>query len=703
MFKFGVEGDFCHHCMEEFIEKANKMDGVKNISFNIATEKVNLELNNEDRKDIIDTLKKLFTEMESTAKLVEENEDEEEGFYSKKISLKEIIAINREDIIKIVISLALFAATFGVGSERVKFYLYLIAIFVLGYELFINSIKNILAKNFLDENFLMSIAAICAFLIGEYVEAIFVLVLYTLGEIFENLTTNNTKYSITKLMDLKEDFSNLVVDDEIKKVKTEDVKIGQVIRIKPYEKVPLDSVIISGSSMMDTSSITGESIPVLSQAGDEILSGYINGSNVIDCKVEKEFSDSTVSKILDMVQNATEKKSEAEKFITKFAKYYTPVVVIIAIMIASIPPLLGFGEFRDFLYRALAFLVVSCPCAIVISVPLAYFAGLGKASKSGVLIKGNNYLEALNNISEIAFDKTGTITKGKFGISEIVSESDMKESEILSIIALAEHNSNHPIARAVLDGYGEKLDINRVSNFEEIPGTGIKCSIDGREIIAGNRKIFDKYNIRAEKTPSETKKTVIYLTIDNDYKGYVTLEDEIKDSSKDAIAELKNKGIKTILLTGDKESVADDVTKKVGIDYYRSDLLPDEKVIELEKIIEKAQKNVVFIGDGINDAPSLKRADIGVSMGEFGQDSAIVASDIVLMTDDIKSFVKAIDIAKHTQKIVKQNIYFSIGAKVLIMLLSALGITSLWLAVFGDVGVAMLAILNSSRISRTFD
>lgn len=701
MIKFNVKGEYCQHCMEKFIEKAKTIDGVKDITFNFATEKVNLEVAGVSRDDVVENVKNLLNELEDSAHL-EEVDDVDDVITSNNLSLKDIIEINKNDIIKIVAALLFFFASF-LFKENIRFYLYLVSIIILGYELFMESVRNIKSKNFLDENFLMSLAAIGAFAIGEYVEAIFVLLLYTVGEIFENLTANNTKHSITKLMDLKQDYSNLIVGEKIEQVRTEDLNKGDIIRIKPFEKVPVDSVIIDGKSRMDTSSITGESMPITVFEGDEILSGYVNESGVLDVRVEKVFSDSTVSKILDMVQNATEKKSEAEKFITKFAKYYTPIVVFIAAIIAFVPTIIGLGEFNEFLYRALSFLVVSCPCAIIVSVPLAYFAGLGRASKYGVLIKGNNYLEALNDISVIAFDKTGTITKGKFGISSINTASDMNEDEIFEMIALAEANSNHPIANAILSSYDKEIDITRVKDYSEIPGVGIKCVIDGKIVIAGNVDIFEKYDIKYDGKLDELNKTAIYLAISKDYKGYITLDDEIKEDSKIAISKIRDMGIKTILLTGDKESVARSVSNEVGIDEYRSELLPNEKVEELEKIIETTDKNVVFIGDGINDAPVLKRADIGVSMGNLGQDAAIVASDIVLMTDKIKSFIESIEIANFTQKIVKQNIYFSIGMKILIMVLSTFGYTSLWLAVFGDVGVAILAILNSSRIIKTFD
>lgn len=701
MIKFDIEGEYCSNCMNQFVEKAGKIKGVKSISFNNITSKLDVDVEDEDKSEIITSIKQLLEKIEKTAKLVEIKNDNKD-FVRKKMTLKEVFDLNKKEIVDMTLSIIIFIIATLFTKDRVKISLYLLSVVILGYGLFIDAIKNIMTKNFLDENFLMSLASICAFAIGEYVESIFVLVLFTIGGIFESLTVNNTKVSISNLMDIKQDFTNVVEDGHIKKINTSDVNIGDTIQILPGEKVPLDCVVINGMGRLDTSSITGESMTFTAQRGDKLLSGYINENGVLQAKVEKNLENSTVSKILDMVQNATEKKSEAENFITKFARYYTPSVVAISLIVAFMPPLLKMGSLNDFLYRALAFLVVSCPCAVVISVPLAYFAGLGAASKKGILIKGNNYLEALRKVGAVVFDKTGTITKGSFVISDVISVSNLTKDAILNTIAICEQNSNHPLAKSIAKGYKGEIDGGKIEDFEEVSGVGIRCKYDGKEVILGNRKIFEKYLIDDKNTINKSFDTDIYLAIDGDYKGYITLEDEIKEDSIKAITNLKNMSIRTVLLTGDKEGVAIKVSEKVGINQYKSGLLPDEKVIEFEKILSEEEKNVIFVGDGINDAPVLKRADIGVAMGGVGQDAAIEAADIVLMTDDLSKIIDSMNIANYTQKIVKQNIVFSIGVKVIIMLLSTLGLANLWLAVFGDVGVSILAIINSSKIGRKF-
>ena len=598
----------------------------------------------------------------------------------------------KKDLIKIIISFIIFlvAIILPFENDLINKVLYIIAYLIVGLEILIKAIKNIFKGKVFDEHFLMAIATIGAFVIGEYPEAVAVMLFYQVGELFQDYAVDKSKRSITSLMNIRPDVAYVKRNGMIEKLSPEEVKIGETIVVKPGEKVPLDGKIIDGKSMIDTSALTGESVPVEVGVGDSILSGTINKNGLLTIKVEKEFGESTVSKILDLVENASNKKSKSENFITKFAKYYTPIVVIIAIILAIIPPFaLNLGEFKEWLYRALTFLVVSCPCALVISIPLGFFGGIGGASKKGILVKGSNYLEALSNTEIVVFDKTGTLTKGVFEVQKIEPINIPKE-ELLKYTTYAEYNSNHPISVSLKNAYKKMLDerkeekeidLSKIISVEELAGMGILANIDGKEVLVGNEKLMKEKNI-------------------NNYSGYILISDEIKEDSKYAIESLKKNNIgKIVMLTGDKEKVGKFVSEKLGLDEVYTELLPDEKVKKVEDLMkEKSEKGkLVFVGDGINDAPVLALSDIGVAMGGLGSDSAIEAADIVIMTDEPSKIVTAIKTSKKTMKIVKQNIIFAITVKVLVLILTAFGVGNMWEAVFADVGVSVLAVINSLR------
>lgn len=547
----------------------------------------------------------------------------------------------------------------------------------------------------------MAIATIGAFAIGEFPEGVAVMLFYEVGEMFQDYAVNKSRKSISDLMNIRPDFANLIdLNGEEKRVSPESVNVGSIIVVRAGEKVPLDGVVLSGEATLDVSALTGESLPKEVEAKDDVLAGSINKSGLLKIKVTKSFGESTVSKILDLVENAGNKKSPTEKFITKFARYYTPVVVFSALALAIIPPLVISGEsFSPWISRALIFLVVSCPCALVVSIPLGYFAGIGLASKNGILIKGSNYLEALNNVESIVFDKTGTLTKGTFKVRKSESTSKLTNEELLKLGAYAEYYSNHPIAKSIVSEFNEEINKDLISNYEEISGKGIKVDIDGETFLAGNSKLMDMFNIKI--TPIHEIGTVVYLANEKSELGYIVISDEIKEDSKEAISGLKEIGVKqTIMLTGDNEKVGDSVAKELGLDKAYCSLLPQNKVEKLEQIFEDKSKGkkVAFVGDGINDAPVLARADIGIAMGGVGSDAAIEAADVVIMDDKPSKIIKAIKIAKKTNKIVWQNIIFALGVKIIILIFGALGMANMWEAVFGDVGVTLIAVINSSRI-----
>ena len=609
----------------------------------------------------------------------------------------------KKNLIQIIISFVLFLIAMLIPFENdfINKTLYIISYLIVGLEIVLKAIKNIFKGNVLDEHFLMAIATIGAFAIGEFPEAVAVMLFYQVGELFQDYAVDKSRKSIANLMDIRPDIAFVKRNGKIEKISPEDVKIGENIVVKPGEKVPLDGTVVEGNSMIDTSALTGESLPREVNVGDNILSGCINKNGLLTIKVEKEFGESTVSKILDLVENASSKKSKSENFITKFAKYYTPIVVIIAILLAIVPPfILNAGEFTDWLYRALTFLVVSCPCALVISIPLGFFGGIGGASKVGILVKGSNYLEALSNTEIVIFDKTGTLTEGVFEVQK-VKPVGISKDELLRYATYAESNSNHPISVSLRKAYNKEIEENIISNVEELAGRGVRAKVEEKEVLIGNDKLMEERNI--EYTTCNDVGTILYVAIDNKYVGYILIADKIKKDSARTIKELKQNNIKeTVMLTGDKKEVGNKVAKELKVDKVYTELLPDGKVEKVEELMkDKSEKGkLVFVGDGINDAPVLALSDIGIAMGGLGSDSAIEAADIVIMTDEPSKIGTAIKVSKKTMKIVKQNIIFAITVKVLVLILTAFGIGTMWEAVFADVGVSVLAIINSLRALR---
>ena len=601
---------------------------------------------------------------------------------------------------RIIIGAALLATAvlLNLNNEWLQIALFIISYIIVGGDVVKRAVKNIFKGQVFDENFLMSIATIGAFFIGEYPEGVAVMLFYQVGELFQSYAVGKSRKSIASLMDIRPDYANVKKGDELVKVDPDEVQIGDIIVIKAGEKIPLDGKVIEGSSMIDTSALTGESVPREVEVGSDILSGCININGVITAEVTKEFGESTVSKILDLVENASSKKSNSEQFITKFARYYTPVVVIIAVFLAIIPPLVIDGAtFSDWIYRALAFLVVSCPCALVISIPLSFFGGIGGASKKGILVKGSNYLEALAETEIVVFDKTGTLTKGVFNVQEIHPEGVSKE-ELLELTAYVESYSNHPISLSLKRAYGKEIDNGRISDVEEISGHGVIATVDGKKVMAGNIKLMKMMDIPYFK--GELIGTAVHVAVNNKYIGYIVIADEVKEDSAQAIKELKAANIKqTVMLTGDNKSVGSKVAKELGLDKVYAELLPADKVEKLEELFSQKSKKgkLAFVGDGINDAPVLARADIGIAMGGLGSDAAIEAADIVIMTDEPSKIATAMKISKKTLKIAHQNIVFAIGIKIIVLILSAFGITTMWAAIFADVGVTIIAVLNAFR------
>ncbi len=601
---------------------------------------------------------------------------------------------------RIILGSILFAAALLINfnNEIINIVLYLISYVIVGGDVALRAIKNIIRGQVFDENFLMTVATVGAMLIAEYPEGVAVMLFYQVGELFQSFAVDKSRKSIASLMDIRPDYANVKQGDELIKMDPDEVKIGDIIVIKAGERVPLDGKVIEGSSTLDTSALTGESLPKEVEVGNDLLSGCININGVITAEVTKEYEDSTVSKILDLVENASSKKSHSEQFITRFARYYTPVVVIIAVFLAIIPPLvIKDASFNVWTYRALSFLVVSCPCALVISIPLSFFGGIGGASKRGILVKGSNYLEKLARTEIIVFDKTGTLTKGVFQVQEIHAK-DISQEKLLELTAYAESLSNHPISNSLKKSYGKEIDHGRISEAEEISGHGVITIVDGKKVMAGNKKLMVKMNIPYDR--NEPIGTVVHVAIDQVYAGYIVIADEIKDDSAQAIHELKRANIKqTVMLTGDMQEVASKVAKQLNIDQYYAQLLPIDKVEKVEALLSGTSEkgNLAFVGDGINDAPVLARADIGIAMGGLGSDAAIEAADIVIMTDEPSKIATAIKISKKTLRIANQNIVFAIGVKVIVLLLSSIGLTTMWAAIFADVGVTVLAVLNSFR------
>lgn len=734
--KLFLEGLTCANCGNKIEDKVNKIKGVSEANLNFSTSTLIIEINGEEpREKIIKEIKEIVRKLEPDVKVSEKNN----GNISKRnICTESSCSVKEEhhshshndrcctekghnhneelkesghdhnhshgsfkikDNLRLIIGAIIYAIAMIFQDKSILSVVLFVSSYVLiGGDVVLTAFRNIIRGELFDENFLMTVATLGAFFIGEFPEGVAVMLFYQVGEMFQGYAVNRSRKSITALMDIRADYANLLKEDKEIKVSPEDVNIGDIIIIKPGERVPLDGVVIEGSSFVDTSALTGESVPREVNKNEEILAGCINTNGVIKVKVDKEFGESTVSRILELVENASNKKAPTEKFITKFSKIYTPIVVFLALALAIIPPIvMQDASFQQWIYRALIFLVVSCPCALVISVPLGLFAGIGGASKKGILVKGGNYLEALKDVETVVFDKTGTLTKGIFEVTEI-NPVNISEDKLLEIAALGEVFSNHPIAQSIVKAYGKEINKDIIGNYEEISGHGIKVKIDNDEILLGNYKLMNKFNI--DYSEVESIGTIVYIAINNEYKGNIIISDEIKSAAKEAVRGLKQVGVrKIVMLTGDNGLVAEKVSQSIGIDEYYSELLPGDKVEKIEEILNKKSEKgkVAFVGDGINDAPVLARADVGVAMGNIGSDAAIEAADVVLMKDEPEALVEAINVARKTNKVLRQNIIFSLGVKVFVLILGAFGVATMWEAVFADVGVTILAVLNSTR------
>ena len=692
----------CAHCAEVIGNKVSSLDGVKTSNINFVNKKLSVEINNTDKDIIIKNIINIINDTEPGLDI------KVEGTIENKTIKKETKIVkdnNKLKLLKILLGAFVFIFAFyeemmGVESKY-SILIFLVSYILVGGDVVYKALRNMTKGRIFDENFLMTVATVGAIAIGDASEAVGVMLFYKVGEYLQELAVGKSRKSISDLMQIKPDVANLKVDNSIKVVDPEEVEIGDFIMVKPGEKVPLDGVVVDGSSMVDTSALTGESVLRTVNSGDELLSGFINKNSLLTVKVTKSFSESTVSKILDLVENASSKKSKTENFISVFSKYYTPIVVILATLIAVIPPIFVPGAmFSDWLHRGLVFLVVSCPCALVLSIPLSYFSGIGVASKNGILIKGSNYLEALRYVDTVVFDKTGTLTEGVFDVVKVNSVG-ISEEELIKYASIAEANSNHPIAKSILNYYNKEVNLNKIESYEEIAAHGIKVKYENEEILAGNEKLMTVNNIEVNK--NEEIGTVVYIAVNNQFKGSIVISDKIKSDSERAIKEIKAQGIKeTVMLTGDNKEVADSVAKQLKVDKVYSNLLPNEKVEKIESIYEgrNDKEKIAFVGDGINDAPVLARVDVGIAMGGLGSDAAIEAADIVIMTDEPSKIAEGIKISKKTYKIVWQNIIFALGIKIIVMIFGALGMASMWEAVFADVGVALIAVLNAMRIMK---
>lgn len=688
-----LKGLDCANCAAKVEKHVNGMEGVTAATVDFVSKKLIIEAPDSNTmsrivSDASVSIPKIEPDIEV---VIEQNSSADEDGEDSGI---------RKMIFRLAAGFLLGAiALIGDFGTAVELPLFIISYLLAGGDILLKAGKNIIRGQVFDENFLMSIATIGAFAIAKYPEGIAVMLFFQVGELFQSIAVNRSRKSISDLMDIRPEFATLKIGTETKRVAPEAVNVGDIILVKPGEKIPLDGLVLEGNSMVDTSALTGESVPREVEAGNEVLSGFMNTNGVLTIQVTKVYGESTVAKILDLVQNASSRKAPTEKFITRFARYYTPVVVVIAALLAVVPPLvIESATFSDWIYRALVFLVISCPCALVVSIPLGFFGGIGGASKSGILIKGSNYLEALNNVKYVVFDKTGTLTKGVFKVTGIVPKGDVTEESLLEYAALAESYSNHPIAQSILAAFGKKVNKEKIAQYDEIAGHGIKIEVNGKTILAGNKKLMKKEAISFIE--EDVIGTMIHLAVDGQYAGYIVISDEVKGDSKKAIEGLKALGIKkTVMLTGDAKKVGEAVGKKLGLDVVRAELLPHEKVEQVELLDAQKQKDekLIFVGDGINDTPVLARADIGIAMGGLGSDAAIEAADVVIMTDEPSKIVTAIKIAKRTRRIVWQNIIFSLGTKGIVLLLGAFGLATMWEAIISDVGVTLLAVLNAMR------
>ena len=687
-----LEGLNCANCARKIEEKVGKMEGVKESNLNFTTTTLNVKLERKVKEEhAINEIKKIVEALEPHVK-VEKKVSGKTNVQRAKFEVKPTLIIG---------TILYLIAVIGDFKGALALILFVASYLLIGGKVVLTAIKNIARGQLFDENFLMTVATIGAFSISEYPEAVAVMLFYEIGETIQGYAVNKSRSSISSLMDIRADYANIIIDGKEKKVSPETVKVEDIILVKPGEKIPLDGIVVEGESFVDTSALTGESVPRKIAVNDEILSGGINTNGVLKVKVTKKFGESTVSRILEMVENAANKKANTEKFITKFAKVYTPIVVALAILIAVVPSIfIKDALFSTWLYRALVFLVVSCPCALVVSVPLGFFAGIGGASKKGVLVKGSNYLELLKDLETVVFDKTGTLTEGVFTVTEI-NTNDIQKEKLIEVAAMAESFSNHPIAISIIKEYGKEIDKEVIEEYEEIAGHGIKAVINNEEILIGNAKLMNQFNISYNEVDSIG--TVVYCAINGEFKGSIVISDKIKENAAEALINLKAAGVKkTVMLTGDNKKTAEKVGEKVNIDEVHSELLPLGKVKEVEKLLKASNKNgrLAFVGDGVNDAPVLARADIGIAMGGIGSDAAIEAADVVLMKDDINALVDAINVSKKTNKILWQNIIFALGVKIIVMVLGTFGIANMWTAVFADVGVTIIAIINSTRCFR---
>ncbi len=692
--KYELQGLTCANCSAKIENDISKMENVKNASINLVSQTLTIETN--DNIDIFEDIKQIVNKHESHVKVSKKSDKEHDHAHEhehEEGNLKRIL------IGTVVYGISILLSIFTDTPEIITVGILVVAYLILGLDILIRAVKNISRGQIFDENFLMALATVGAFAIGEYQEAVGVMLFYQVGEYFQYLAVSKSRASISALMDIKPEFATVKRDGEMIQVSPEEVLVSEIIIVKPGENIPLDGIVVSGNTMVDTKALTGESVPREVVVGDEVLSGCINQNGVISIEVTKPFAESQVMKILDLVENSASRKAPTENFITIFARYYTPVVVVLAALLAIVPPIM-FGEpFTDWIRRSFVFLVISCPCALVISIPLTFFGGIGASSRKGILIKGGNYLEALYNVNTIVFDKTGTLTKGVFSVNEIVEANRFTKDEVLHYAACGEVYSNHPIGKSILQKYGKVIDETILSDYTQIAGQGVAVNVYDKQVLVGNDKLMIENNIEFVK--SETIGTKVYVSIDGIFAGVINISDELKDDSIEAIKLLKKQGIeKIVMLTGDNEKIAKQVANKLGIDEVYYELLPDQKVEKLEEINKNKGKGkkVAFVGDGINDAPVLALADVGISMGGLGQDAAIEASDVVLMTDEPIKIVEALKISKVTRRIVLQNIIFALGVKGIFLILGAFGYATMWEAVFSDVGVMMLAVLNTTRI-----
>lgn len=691
----------CASCADKIETKVSQLPQVELATINFVMKTLTIKFKEyTDYDKVMDQVQDIVLALEPGIIIKEKASNQIDHGHDHQLDDKE----RNMDMMRLVAGVVLFILpTIMTLDNSLVISLYFISYLIIGYDIVWLALKNISKKQLFDENFLMAIATIGAFAIGEYPEGVAVMLFYKVGALFQDIAVNRSRRSITALMNIRPDFAHLKVDGELVKVSPEEVAVGDTILIKPGERVPLDGVITKGNSSMDTSALTGESLPREVEVGEETLSGFINQTGVIELQVTKEFGESTVTKILELVENASNRKAKTENFITKFARIYTPFVVGAAALIAIVPPLLiSDATFAQYIYRALVFLVISCPCALVISIPLSFFGGIGAASKNGILVKGSNYLEALNHVETVIFDKTGTLTKGEFSVTQIKAGQGFTQEEILKYAAYTEGYSNHPIALSIIKEYGKEINKEVIQETEDIPGYGMIATVDGMRVVAGNSRLMKREGV-GYYDESNIIGTIVHVAVEGAYAGLIVIADTVKDDAIKAVQALKDIGVKeTIMLTGDHQNIADEVGKTMGIDQVYAQLLPEQKVEILEKFDKekKPGKNLLFVGDGINDSPVIARADVGIAMGGLGADAAIEAADIVIMTDEPSKLATGISIAKRTQRIVWQNIVFALGVKIIVLSLGALGFASMWAAVFADVGVSVLAILNSIRVMR---